>query len=124
MSDINQETNTGTCSVCGPDSKIKKSYGKDAGRYRCYRKYREDDRFRGDNTKVTIEQELHIKTRNGGMCDICKINPATELDHCHEKKVVRGFLCRSCNIGLGNFQDSIMLLNEAAEYLSAFVDDV
>lgn len=38
-------------------------------------------------------------------------------DHKYDKKAVRGFLCHSCNTGLGNFKDSIPNLVSAIEYL-------
>lgn len=39
------------------------------------------------------------------------------VDHDHKTGAVRGVLCRSCNIGLGNFRDSPSLLRSAARYL-------
>ena len=39
------------------------------------------------------------------------------MDHDHETKQFRGWLCRKCNIALGNFCDSIELLEKAIEYL-------
>ena len=39
------------------------------------------------------------------------------LDHCHTHGHFRGFLCNSCNTGLGYFYDNPDLLKEAAIYL-------
>ena len=39
------------------------------------------------------------------------------LDHCHETRKVRGLLCKSCNWGLGQFRDSVDLLDKAINYL-------
>lgn len=39
------------------------------------------------------------------------------VDHCHASKKVRGMLCRNCNLGLGFFQDSTLLLSKARRYL-------
>ena len=39
------------------------------------------------------------------------------LDHCHETKQFRGFLCENCNMGLGKFMDDIQILRSAIIYL-------
>lgn len=39
------------------------------------------------------------------------------IDHCHNTKVVRGLLCSYCNFGIGQFKDSITLLQNAINYL-------
>lgn len=55
-------------------------------------------------------------------CGICGVN-AEELskqlavDHNHETNVVRGLLCNNCNLGLGMFKDSVVLMSFAIEYL-------
>lgn len=56
----------------------------------------------------------------GGVCAICT-KPITiencHIDHCHNMKVVRGLLCHSCNIGIGNLQHDIGVLRAAISYL-------
>jgi hypothetical protein len=39
------------------------------------------------------------------------------MDHDHELKTFRGWLCRKCNLGCGNFKDNPELLEKAAKYL-------
>tara|TARA_Y100001951_G_scaffold30527_1_gene23866 strand:- start:190 stop:576 length:387 start_codon:yes stop_codon:yes gene_type:complete len=39
------------------------------------------------------------------------------LDHDHKTDTFRGWLCHSCNRGLGFFQDSIIILDRAKTYL-------
>jgi len=52
-------------------------------------------------------------------CEICHehFTKTPLLDHCHETGVFRGWLCRTCNSGLGQFKDNVVILEKAAEYL-------
>lgn len=55
------------------------------------------------------------------MCAIChhecSKNNFLSVDHDHVTNKVRGLLCASCNLALGNFKDSVELLNNAINYL-------
>lgn len=76
---------------------------------------------------ISLEQYNLVLERQAHLCAICGC-PETAIgkqgivaslcvDHCHTTKHVRGLLCRSCNIGLGNLQDSEELLTKAISYL-------
>jgi len=39
------------------------------------------------------------------------------VDHDHKTKIVRGLLCRKCNIGLDYFKDNIISLQRVIKYL-------
>jgi hypothetical protein len=39
------------------------------------------------------------------------------LDHCHRTGKVRGYLCESCNTGIGRFDDDVNLVQRAKEWL-------
>lgn len=56
----------------------------------------------------------------GGMCLICQ-RPldSVHVDHDHNTGAIRGILCFTCNVGLGNFKDDPWRLERAAEYLRA-----
>lgn len=41
------------------------------------------------------------------------------IDHDHTTGFLRGLLCRSCNLGLGDFEDQPGLMRRAADYLEA-----
>lgn len=63
------------------------------------------------------EQLLH---EQDGKCAICSQEDqwfSLAVDHCHDKKHVRGLLCSQCNRGLGLFKDKPELLESAANYL-------
>lgn len=52
-----------------------------------------------DEAVETLQQE------QGGRCAVCLDRAAAVLDHCHATGLVRGMLCRSCNLldGRGDF---------------------
>jgi len=58
-----------------------------------------------------------------GTCEICGFDGIVEADHKHiqgqhhQRGSNRGLLCRPCNIGLGQFKDSKLLLLSAISYL-------
>jgi hypothetical protein len=63
-----------------------------------------------------------LKDQNG-TCKICKTNTSGTkrgnfaVDHCHKTGKIRGLLCSNCNVGLGYFDDSVELMEEAKQYL-------
>ena len=56
-------------------------------------------------------------------CPICKkrtipgLTSKIVLDHNHSTGKVRGWICDSCNTGIGRFKDDTKLLEEAIKYL-------
>lgn len=60
----------------------------------------------------------------GNNCSICGVEQGESdrrlsVDHCHETGVVRGLLCRMCNLGIGNLRTSTNL-RLAADYLDKY----
>jgi hypothetical protein len=56
-------------------------------------------------------------------CECCDREPKSgglHLDHDHDTGEFRGWLCRSCNTGLGLLGDNMKALDRAAYYLSGF----
>ena len=55
----------------------------------------------------------------GGVCAICSqtSDKSLAVDHDHVTGVVRGLLCRECNLGLGHFEDDTSRMWAAFEYL-------
>lgn len=60
----------------------------------------------------------------GGLCWICRQCPKGRLviDHDHRTHIVRGLLCRRCNVGIANFDEDSDSLRRAIEYLSQTPD--
>jgi recombination endonuclease VII len=74
---------------------------------------------------MSLEQYDALLARQGGVCAICRIRSERPLcvDHCHRTDRIRGLLCRTCNSGLGFFNDDPALLRAATAYLEAARDD-
>ena len=55
----------------------------------------------------------------GSPCDCCgkPVNRNWQLDHCHETGQFRGWLCKTCNTGLGLLGDNIESIRKALDYL-------
>jgi hypothetical protein len=74
-----------------------------------------------DMNEVTYNQ---LRESQDFKCAICNThesdfsrNQQLVVDHCHSTGRIRGLLCYRCNLGLGNFQDSLDMLLKAVEYL-------
>lgn len=53
------------------------------------------------------------------LCFICEKQKELVVDHCHKSGEIRKLLCRSCNTGLGCFDDNPLLFDKAKEYVSS-----
>jgi Recombination endonuclease VII len=67
-------------------------------------------------TGIAVSKRLKPKRREELLglrplkCDVCKSIKRICLDHCHEKKMFRGWLCNRCNSILGHVKDDPKLL--------------
>jgi len=66
---------------------------------------------------ITIEQFDEMLERQKGLCPICKIRPATHLDHDHSTGRVRNILCHKCNVALSFLNEDPDIALRAAEYI-------
>ena len=77
---------------------------------------------------ITMNDYNDILLKQGGGCAICgkmeqivlKENGKStrlSIDHNHSTGKVRGILCRKCNMGIGQFNEDVILLTKAVEYL-------
>jgi hypothetical protein len=96
--------------VSGPDLGI--PYKKTWGRYGVAKSLKGRTLMEG-----ILEQQNYL-------CKICSIGlhrKNARLDHDYRTNMVRGALCICCNIGLGQFKDSVELLSKAIDYLTPFL---
>jgi len=53
-----------------------------------------------------------------GDCPICGVHTQNwVLDHCHNEESFRGYICKSCNSGVGLLHDDPVILSKALLYL-------
>jgi hypothetical protein len=55
-----------------------------------------------------------------GLCLACGKKKAEHVDHDHDTGKVRGLLCFTCNVALGNVGDDIGILLDLVDYLEEF----
>lgn len=99
---------------------------------RCKRNLPESSfRIRKDRTNYRIKscrvcereenEELELVKKSAppksNFCDCCGKSARLYLDHCHETLSFRGWICNSCNLGIGSLGDNIEGLQRALAYL-------
>lgn len=71
---------------------------------------------------LTPEQVAEMSRKQDSLCAICGDKPGTFIDHCHKTGKVRELLCSTCNLGIGQLQDSTRILMAAVAYLEKHGD--
>ena len=111
------------CSVVRPLAEFHERSGARDGRTSFCRTC---DAVRGQKYPLTSAEHAALVLAQGGVCAICERperiakggNPrALSVDHCHTTGVVRALLCRTCNLGIGMFEDTPEFLRSAINYL-------
>jgi hypothetical protein len=63
------------------------------------------------------EQYAQLVKLQRGRCAVCLSGEAVDVDHDHERGIVRGLLCGRCNTGVGQLQDDPRIIRRAIDYL-------
>lgn len=69
---------------------------------------------------IDLKEFSERRKNQNNCCAICNKSfneKKPHVDHNHFTLKVRGLLCINCNLGLGNFKDSISSLENAIKYL-------
>ena len=70
---------------------------------------------------ITPEEYDRLITEQNGLCGICGEPMARVcIDHCHSSGKIRKMLCHNCNVLLGHARDSVIILQQAIDYLNKF----
>jgi recombination endonuclease VII len=99
------------------------------GKVKTYKRKGYDRNRRFYLYRLTQEEYHKMIADQNNLCAICgepesgKDNRTGEvralsIDHDHETGRIRKLLCRRCNTGLGNFRDSVPLLQKVIAYLN------
>jgi hypothetical protein len=68
---------------------------------------------------ISLQDYNEMLLDQNNSCKICKTsNEKLSVDHDHKTEIVRGLLCPSCNLLLGNVKDNVEILKSAIDYLS------
>lgn len=66
---------------------------------------------------ITLGEYKAIRSKQGGLCAICRKKDRLCVDHDHSTGEIRGLLCDMCNRGLGLFYDDELTIRRANIYL-------
>lgn len=111
----------GLCPWCHTPNTEEGVYHKRCSRKRLSR-YKEQNRNRALLKLYGINRKQYdsLLLKQASKCAICGGTSGKRMlsvDHDHTTGIIRGLLCDNCNHGLGKFQDSAELLEEAIAYL-------
>ncbi len=92
------------------------------------RKYYLENREKSKNKEliktygITLKEFNEMRKRQDYLCLICEkhesdSNKGLHIDHCHESNKVRGLLCNSCNLAIGQLKHNVTIMNKAIKYL-------
>ena len=147
MSKPIQTEGTKVCTSCGVEKDINDfylrggSYSPNSRKSKCkvcdiarVRKRHQENPERTKNNDlkrlygITLNDYNQMLTEQKHQCAVCgTTEPGGKhgkfmVDHCHDTGKVRGLLCKSCNIALGEVGDNTQILQSMIEYLQMEVN--
>lgn len=70
---------------------------------------------------ITLLTYIAESKARDNSCDICKKQvKSLHVDHNHTTGRLRGYLCGSCNRGIGLLQDSTIIMKNALAYMETY----
>lgn len=121
-----------TCSVCKEEKELdlfeintKRPNGRGSWCRAC-----KNDKNRFQRYGITRDKYEALLVQQNYECAICgttdpggnvgQVGPQFAVDHDHKTGELRGLLCRSCNVGIGNLGDDPERLLNAVTYLLSY----
>lgn len=89
-----------------------------------YETYGRDFHFRR-TYGISLSEYNRLSKLQNNKCTCCDVESGTKrnrlvVDHCHSDGGVRGLICQSCNMALGNAKDDPSVLRRLANYLDDY----
>jgi hypothetical protein len=117
--DVDRKAGSGTCTRCGPV--VLQNLSRDRVGCPGGRRNSNLNAYYGSTFGLAPEDKKRMLESQDDKCAIClteiSLSKTTHIDHDHETGQIRGILCNRCNMGLGLFKDSSLLLSNAIAYL-------
>ena len=123
-----------TCNVCRSSARLRPRHRPE--RSKAGKKYRANNRVKvlansykhsglcikfGYDAEQLAKYNIEHTDLQSNYCAICGTRAKyLVLDHDHNTGKLRKMICRSCNLGIGNLNDSADICYKAAEYLRGF----
>ena len=113
------------CRTCGHTLR----YVADYSCVHCKTERRKTDAYKCSQLRIkygiTLDDYKVMREAQDHACAICgepfdyeaEQRSLPHVDHCHTTGVVRGVLCKHCNLGIGHLKDNILTLEAAIRYL-------
>lgn len=70
---------------------------------------------------ISVEEYEQMCLNQNNMCSICSSVGELVIDHNHATGVIRGLLCRQCNVSIGLLKENVNMIRNAADYLERFI---
>ena len=116
-SETTGQSATKTCTVC-EQSKPLAAFSRDKQKADgLYPHCKECNRI---NTERRKRYRVEFPEPIDQKCQCCGKQGDLVVDHCHKTQEFRGWICKSCNHGLGKLGDDIENVLNALNYLSTF----
>lgn len=121
-------TGSAICSKCDEEKSLSEFYSRKAKKYKfrliCKECCKGVSRVNHFKTAYGLSPESlqEMRQAQDGKCAIC-CEPCSRLnvDHSHVTGKVRALLCPQCNAAIGMLKDSVVIAENAANYLRRFV---
>lgn len=91
-----------------------------------YLKSKEKENHLKHKFKISLDEYNDMLNLQNFKCKICEVildfnrKKFVCVDHCHETNIVRGILCRNCNLMLGFSLEDISTLEKGIEYIKKY----
>ena len=78
---------------------------------------------------ITIDDYETMYSNQGGKCLCCGATASglghrLAIDHCHNTGVIRGLLCKNCNVALGHLKEDKQIAKNLIKYIESYCEPI